>query len=1318
MSDREAALAEAYRRGIMKPEQKAAYEEALRRGLVKQGPDRTLGQRFLDNLGDAWERSGAGQLNRQASEGVWAAPRLREGGLVDRGLDAVFGQDRGFVRGTSALTPAQQRERDRRARYDALAKADPIENVGDFAAFIGGQIAGGAASPENWVAPGRSVATRAAGNAAVAGGADVLLQGNDVMSGVQDDYSVVQTLGAAALGAGLSAATDAVRPVSDMVRRAFTDKVEPRTRPAAPEQASTDGAAADASPTAREGITVEGPDGVVVDVPAAPAQPEFGIVQRVDRRTPLRDALARAREGELPQQVGAFMGRAYTAIVSDQHPLARVVEDLRSATEGVTGAPVDIRPSEDPRKLARGRFDWAAIGHQDLLHGVHAYRGMEPTTPALADVVSAVEVRARRMEEKPAEAIQRFNEYMVARRASLEWDRFNRGELENAPVARTKEEADAYVAHVESTDPEFRELSDSVNAYSSGLLKKALDGGLIDQATYDASLAGRDFYVPLRRVQDEGAKPGGNKGGGSNAGSEVKRFRGSERDVVDPVSVLIQRTYRLNQRIRQNELNLALIRMGERLEAARRAAGDAEATNGWLKKLDTPMRPVKVGLDELQANAREGANVEDMFDADGAEFWRPGQLNEGGRPILYAWRDGKREAWEVIDTEWGRDVFEAMAGMSKGMEDTFLNAVAAPTAVLAQTITRDPAFLLSNFIRDQVSSWIVTDVGFVPGEGALGVRAELGQEDVTRVYGLSGGISGGAATAMLGEALHRADTLSLAKKGIRARYFSSLGGLLATSEITETGTRLRVFQRAFDRARKAGFSEYDSLIEASFTARDMMDFGRAGSKMHMTRRLVTFLNAYVQGLDKTLRTLGADGATRRVPLKEAIRPLFGMQVQPGTMRAEDRAALQLAGRAWTKVAAVATFGAAITALFHDDPDWQQANEKTRATHWTIPWGGYLVKIPKPFELAFLSNVVERGIEATYGQDEEAWERMWKGLGMLFAPPADIPVAAVVGGLKSNTNALTNRPIVPDHLQNLPPEQQYQHWNSGFSRWLGEKINVSPAQIDYAIQGFAGPFGSYLLNGMDAADPDRPSGSWTDLPVVRRFVNPSFRGSQDKRDFYDRAGAKTSELQRALNGMREYQEQGRMDAAQAIFDDLDDAGKLFVTSQMGETPTRRLNPLERARVFATEASRLIGELNGALPKDEGAPLPPLSRQTKQMIEDALERVAVAEMRNAMIVTRQSGFVNRKQEDRAGLWKDLRDLSPEVAAELERRLGVGRDKAYDYDTVMDLWPEVEARLKAEGSAAYLDDLASDAQGRTPSWGDSYDDGELPDALVYKP
>ena len=86
------------------------------------------------------------------------------------------------------------------------------------------------------------------------------------------------------------------------------------------------------------------------------------------------------------------------------------------------------------------------------------------------------------------------------------------------------------------------------------------------------------------------------------------------------------------------------------------------------------------------------------------------------------------------------------------------------------------------------------------------------------------------------------------------------------------------------------------------------------------------------------------------------------------------------------------------------------------------------------------------------------------------------------------------------------------------------------------------------------------------------------------------------------------------------------------------------------------------------------------------------------------------------DRASYWADLNDMAPEVAAELERRLGVGRDRAYDYEAVMALWPQVEQRLKAEGSTAYLDDMAADAQGRTRSWGEKIEvDG--PEAMEFR-
>jgi len=105
---------------------------------------------------------------------------------------------------------------------------------------------------------------------------------------------------------------------------------------------------------------------------------------------------------------------------------------------------------------------------------------------------------------------------------------------------------------------------------------------------------------------------------------EVKAFKGSERDIVDPISVLIERTYRLNKRLRQNDLNNAFIRLGERLEEDQRAAGITDGENGGLRKVDTPRKPMKVSREEIAAQSKARPDlVDQMLDDDGNEIWRP-----------------------------------------------------------------------------------------------------------------------------------------------------------------------------------------------------------------------------------------------------------------------------------------------------------------------------------------------------------------------------------------------------------------------------------------------------------------------------------------------------------------------------------------------------------------------------------------------------------------------------------------------------------------------------------------------------------------------
>jgi uncharacterized protein YaeQ len=1349
---REAAMAELYRRNAMTPEQKAAYEELMRRGVVTL--DRSMGERAADNLSQGFRTSAAGFTQRQFGDSnangfdlgdIWGhddnnngwdfsdlGPKIRPGTPLDRGLDLLFGDDRGYARTTDGLSAASARERERLRSYEARATADPVRNVGDAASSLAGLLGGSAVSPESWVGPaagglrglaGRELAGaitgRAVVNAGVGGATDALLQGGNIASGVQDRFSLAQTLGSAAIGGALSVGGDGfVRPLAERVRRAFTDPVIEPAPVIQPAATDTSGAALTAAATPAQPVTL----------------PDFADVRPVERGL-LANVRRSIGEKGIPQaaadigstiwgEMQARTARLYTSAVDEMHPIVRLRDRMMGEIEGRTGNPVDLRPSQDPMKLARGKHDVFNIGQMDILHGVHDYGTAKANGPALADIVTAAGVRFTRAGKTVADAIDELGKYAAARRAVAEWKRHERGELEADPVRTSRGDLEAYIARMDTEQPEFRDLSDGLNDYAQGLLKKRLDSGRLDRKTYETALAARDFYTPLRRIMDTEAAPG--VSGGKNKGPAVKKFKGSERDIENPIVALMEETFRLAQQTRVNDLNLSMVNLAERLN---RLTGEGEA-NPFIRKIKTPMSKVTVKAEDLP-----GPNALDDLDV-----WRPGEINDAGKAVIYVWRNGKREAWEMVDPEWGAMAFEAMSNMTRAQSDLWVEVVGAGTRFLSRTITRDPSFLVANFVRDAMSSWTLTrDVK--PGEGLMGVWDELTQADSSRLYNLSGGISGGEASSNVNSMLKTRDVTEMARRfkwdqgAIKMRYAADLKGVLRlgadayrATELTETGSRRQVFKNAFKRAQKEGLNEYDAMLEAAFTARDYADFGRHGSKMYAARRIVTFLNPWVQGLDKLVRTSITDPASaigrahaaggREAALKAILKPLFRQSLDDVPLRKADKDALKLAVHAWTRMSAMGVFGLGLSAILRDDPDYREASERNRSTHWIIPVGeGNLLRIPKPFEAAFMSNILERGFEATYGDDPTAWNRMWSGLVELFAPPSDVPILNVATGWVTGVDPGTGRTIIPAGTEDLPPDLQFEWWTSSIAHDLGRDLGVAPAKVDFVLKTMGGPFGAYAMKMSDATDPDRPAGSWIDLPVARRFLSPSFRGSQDKRDFFDRAGARTSELNRALEGIRQDEEQGQLRRAQERFDALDDAGRIYVTSQRGEAPTDRLNPLVRARSVGRQVGRMIGELHGGEPPDTGDALPQMTAQHRQMVIDQLEKLAVAEMGNAMIATDQPGFAQRNMRDRNALWVELELMAPEVAREFSARLTRGSDQAYDYDAVHELWPQVRDRIRTEGVNADLDGFARQAKRRSPRRQRAQTDDESINAILFR-
>ncbi|HWW12375.1 MAG TPA: hypothetical protein VN018_07650 [Brevundimonas sp.] len=118
-------------------------------------------------------------------------------------------------------------EEERRDSYRLLSQNDAW-NAGD-ASFLhklargvvtlGGALGGSATDPTNLIAPGRTALARIGGAVVVNAGTDVLAQGADIATGIEDRYRPEQTAAAAALGGVIQGGGEAAGALSRLVNR-------------------------------------------------------------------------------------------------------------------------------------------------------------------------------------------------------------------------------------------------------------------------------------------------------------------------------------------------------------------------------------------------------------------------------------------------------------------------------------------------------------------------------------------------------------------------------------------------------------------------------------------------------------------------------------------------------------------------------------------------------------------------------------------------------------------------------------------------------------------------------------------------------------------------------------------------------------------------------------------------------------------------------------------------------------------------------------------------------------------------------------------
>ena len=1007
--------------------------------------------------------------------------------------------------------------------------------------------------------------------------------------------------------------------------------------------------------------------------------------------------------------------------------LNRSVTDLLNAGEANRGAPIELARADDPRVLARLARNVGSRAMVELTDGVIGYKGTQAMSRGLREAIMLSQgvdpnTTPGSLDE---ERLHLFSAYLVARRALEEFRRFDAGELDRPPVAYSKGDVVRAIKDWEAKYPDFAAASQIVHEYGMALWQKSYDAGLIGKETYEDGLK-RQFYVPLQRdMSDKKATFGDSALTSQGSGplrSIVKRFRGSDRDVIDPLAILMQKTIALEALIAENDIKKAFAVLADRVGTAG-ALVERIPAHQLIGQQFTVQQVAKqlTGLDDIsEADAADlmtllGASIKD---GDTISMFRSQQASAKGEPILFFWENGKIAAIQLKDGDVGMDVVNTLNSVGRENMDKLLEAVAATSTLFRTAITSWPDFLLLNFVRDQPSAWLLTDVGYIPFvSGIKGVFDEVRQKGWAKQYNIAAGTMGGMNTAALHTARVDRDIRALRAKGYIANVFGdvrsgwdfpgAIKGLARISAITETGTRLGLFKGAFNRGKREGLTDYEASVEAAYIATDYIDFGLNGTKMLTTRRLIPFLNAQIQSFYKLVRTLGGDEVAQRKGLKFVLTAYF-KNINNLPLNRVEKQQLRTGRKAWLKMMSLGLISAAIYAVFKDDPDYEEAGEYLRTTGWVIPMGdGRITYIPKPFELAMIANAVERGLEAAAG-DPQAMDRFKRGVAFNLTPPTSPPALLLAFEVPNNIDTFSGREIVPSYMQALAPELQYDHTTSSLAKWMGGTFGWSPMVVDHVLSGMGASAYRDLSAVLNAADPTRPSMDVTDAPILRRFVRDVRRGSVSAQDFWSQASTRNGALARAAASYKREIEIGNEPAAQRRLQAMsaeERSYSILMTHFTGAE--QRLNPYYRATQATTLVSGMRRDLGGAQGLEDTTITGRMSRadlttylQTggtldyialtagkKKEIDIILSEIARREVRNTMIATGQAGWADKEILPVEPTVDLLLNVAPEVYDEFQRRWK--QRKIYDATTVYEYWPDIRERLIGDGEYAVLTD-----------------------------
>lgn len=787
----------------------------------------------------------------------------------------------------------------------------------------------------------------------------------------------------------------------------------------------------------------------------------------------------------------------YTTSLDDLHPLSEFANLAKKKLKNVSA-------EEDPYILARNLRGWT--GKAELFLNKGTFGKTFWTTDDKGRAKMAFKGKSYSEILQPVESTGRlddFRVYIVAQRIV--------NDLAERQITSGIALKDAKQALVE-LDEKHRDFSDIAaerRKYKDELMEFARDNGLIGDEGLAKMKQLNKYHVPFYRVMEETkVRFMGKSKFGGNLSNPIKKIKGSEREIIDPLESDVKDTYVIINASERNNVGVAMANI----------AGRHSDLGRLFEEVARPMKAVNVNVEEVLDKALKGSDVSvddlpDELTEIMVTLFRP--TFASGPNMLNVNMGDKQKVFEVDS-----DIFNAIQGLNQEDLALVVRLLSIPAKALRAGATLSPDFTVRNPLRDQFTAFAYSKHGFIPGVDLIRGMFELMKKDNTYDLWKAGGGEHAMMISMDRKKLQQGfKDLFKGKVGKTTHHIKHPVDLLRiVSELGEAGTRLGEMRNALARGK--------TPTEAAFASRNItLDFARIGAKTRSVNAISAFFNANLQGTDTMIRNF------KNRPFQTLLKVLLGITL-PSVL-------LYFANR--------------------KDPRYKEIPAWQKDLFWIVLTPNHIWRIPKPFELGVLfGSVPERTLEVMDGKDPAIFNELEKsiadGFTPGFIPTALIPVLENI----SNYSFFLDRPIVPRGKENLPPGQQSGTYTSEIAKIIGGALNYPPAKVDNLITGYSGGLGRYATQSLDGilkgtgiviAPPD-PAKTIEELPVLKAFMikDPSGSGSESVNRVYEIYKTTNAELTYA----KELVKEGKKDEAVNYVKAHPDSVKAIMLSQTIET----------------------------------------------------------------------------------------------------------------------------------------------------------------------